>query len=178
MRTRVLILAVAGLMPFAAASAQQIAVAAPRNVLSIQPINAVFTDYSAEYERATSGALTFGVGGTYFNIGEGVDEVTYKSADLKLRYYPNGIALMGFSFGGTAGFSSISGKDFDGTEESASGASVGVLLEYQWLLGVQRNFSVALGVGAKAVFVKDNAFTSDNFVPRYPTARVSVGFAF
>jgi hypothetical protein len=178
MQTRVLILAVAGVMPFAAASAQQIAVAAPRNVLSIQPINAVFTDYSAEYERATGNAVTLGVGGTFFNIGDGVDEITYKSADVKLRYYPNGTALMGFSFGGTAGFSSVSGKDFDGTDESASGPSLGVLLEYQWLLGVQRNFSVALGLGAKAVFVKDNAFTSDNFLARYPTARVSVGFAF
>jgi len=187
MRNCVLVLAATGMMPFAAARAQQITAAAPpqpvfvvmpRNVLSIQPINAVFTDYSAEYERATRGAVTFGIGGTFFNVGDGVDEITYKSADVKLRYYPNGTALMGFSFGGTAGYSSVSGQDFDGTDQSASGPSLGILLEYQWLMGVQRNFSVALGVGAKAVFVKDNAFTSDNFLARYPTARVSVGFAF
>jgi hypothetical protein len=178
MRNRVLLLAVASLLPFAAASAQQVAVAAPRNVLSIQPINAVFTDYSAEYERATAGAVTLGIGGTYFDIGDDFDELTYKSADVKLRYYPNGTALMGFSFGGTAGFTSISGTDFDGTDESVSGPSLGVLLEYQWLLGVKRNFSVALGVGAKALFVNDNTFDSDDFITRYPTARVSVGFAF
>jgi hypothetical protein len=178
MRTRVLLLAVACLVPFAAAPAQQIAAAAPRNVLSIQPINAVFTDYSAEYERATAGAVTLGVGGTYFDVGDGIDQLTYKSGDVKLRYYPNGTALQGFSFGGTAGFASVSGTDFNGTDQSVSGPSLGVLLEYQWLMGVQRNFSVALGVGAKALFVNDNTFNNDNFITRYPTARVSVGFAF
>ena len=179
MRNRVLILAAMAVMPLAAASAQQVpAPAAPHNVISIQPLNAVFTAYSAEYERQTGAAVTLGVGGTFFNIGDGIDEVTFKSADFKLRYYPNGTALMGFSFGGTAGFTSVSGTSFDGTKESASGPSLGVLLEYQWLLGVKHNFSVALGVGAKAVFVKDNQITSQDFAAKYPTARVSVGFAF
>lgn len=185
MRNRVLILIAAVLLPLAAASAQQVAAptapavpAAPHNVISIQPLNAVLTVYSAEYEHQVGAAVTLGVGGTFVNAGSGVDEVTYKSGDLKLRYYPSGTALMGFSFGGTAGFTSVSGTDFAGSKTSVSGPSLGVLLEYQWLLGVQRNFSVALGVGAKAVFVKDNQFTSDNFVTRYPTARVSVGYAF
>jgi hypothetical protein len=175
MRNRVLVLA-AALMPFAAASAQE--AAAPHNVISIQPINAVLTAYSAEYERQTGKAVTVGVGGTYFNAGDGIDEVTYKSGDVKLRYYPNGAALTGFSFGGSAGFSGVSGKDFNGAEASVSGPSLGVLLEYQWLMGVKRNFSVALGAGAKAVFVKDNEITSDSFVTRYPTVRISVGYAF
>ncbi len=182
MRNRVLILAAAALMPFAAASAQQVAApftpATPHSVISIQPINAVFTAYSAEYEHQTGAAVTFGVGGTFLNAGDGIDEVTYKSGDLKLRYYPSGTALIGFSFGGTAGFSSVSGTDFNGAKTSVSGPSLGVLLEYQWLMGLERNFSVALGIGAKAVFVKDNQFTSDNFVTRYPTARISVGYAF
>jgi hypothetical protein len=175
MRNRVLILAAAAFAPFTAASTQQVT---PSNVLSIQPLNAVFTAYSAEYERKIGGATTFGVGGTYFNIGDGVDEVTFKSGDVKLRYYPNGTALMGFSFGGTAGFTTVTGTDFNGGEETASGPSLGVLFEYQWLLGVQRNFAMTLGLGAKAVFVKDNSITSDDFTPRYPTARVSVGYAF
>jgi hypothetical protein len=182
MRNRVLTLAAAVLLPLAAASAQQVAAptapAAPHNVISIQPLNAVFTAYSAEFEHQTGAAVTLGVGGTYVNAGDGIDEITYKSGDLKLRYYPNGTALMGFSFGGSAGFSSVSGTDVSGAKTSVSGPSLGVLLEYQWLLGVQHNFAVALGLGAKAVFVKDNQFTSDNFVTRYPTARVSVGYAF
>lgn len=178
MRNRVLIFTAAALMPFAAASAQQVEVAAPSNVISIQPINAVFTAYSAEYERQAATVVTLGIGGTFLNTGDGIDEVTYKSADFKLRFYPNGTALTGFSFGGTAGVSSLSGTDFNGNKASVSGPSLGVLLEYQWLLGVKRNFSVALGAGAKAVFVKDNQFVSDSFITRYPTARISVGYAF
>jgi hypothetical protein len=176
MRNRFLLLA-AAVMPFAAASGQS--VATPHNVISIQPINAVFTAYSAEYERSMTAASTFGIGGTYFDVGDDVDNVIFKSADVKLRYYPNGTALMGFSFGGSAGFSSIRGiDDTTGEETSLSGPSLGFLLEYQWLMGVRRNISVALGAGAKAVFVKDNNFSNDNFSARYPTARVSIGYAF
>ena len=164
-------------MPFAAARGQS--VAAPHNVLSIQPINAVFTAYSGEYERRLGAASTFGVGGTFFDAGDGTDKLTYKSGDVKLRYYPEGTALMGFSFGVTGGFSSITGTDAtSGSETTVSGPSAGFLLEYQWLMGVQRNVSVALGAGAKAVFVKDTDFSSDSYSARYPTVRVSIGYAF
>ena len=180
MRNRAFILAVAALLPLAAASGQEVATpsVAPRNVLSIQPINAVLAAYSAEYERQVAAALTLGAGGTYFKSGNTVDDVTYKSGDIKLRYYPNGTALMGFSFGGSAGFSSISGFDINGAPLSLSGPSIGVLLEYQWLLGVKRNFAVALGLGAKAVLVKDSTFSNGHSAARYPTARISVGYAF
>jgi hypothetical protein len=176
MRNRFLFLS--ALLPFAAVSAQQVAVVTPQNVISIQPINAMLTAYSAEYEHRTGSAVTFGIGGTYFDVGDGIDDVKYKSGDLKLRYYPNGTALMGFSFGGSGGYTSVSGRDNSGGEVTVSGPSVGVLLEYQWLMGAARNFSVALGAGAKAVFVKDNEITSDSFVTRYPTVRISVGYGF
>jgi hypothetical protein len=176
MRNRFLIIA-AAVLPFAAASGQS--VATPHNVLSIQPINAVFTAYSAEYERQLGGASTFGVGGTFFDAGDAGDKLTYKSGDVKLRYYPEGTALMGFSFGATGGFSSVTGTDnTSGNETTVSGPTLGFLLEYQWLMGVQRNVAVALGAGAKAVFVKDTDFSNDSFSARYPTVRVSIGYAF
>jgi hypothetical protein len=176
MRNRFLILA--AFVPLAAASGQEVAARTPGSVISIQPINAVLTAYSAEYEHRTGGAVTLGVGGTYFDVGDGSDNVKYKSGDLKLRYYPNGVALMGFSFGASGGYSSVTGDNDVGDRVTVGGPSVGVLLEYQWLLGTSRNFAVALGAGAKAVFVKDNEITSDSFVTRYPTVRISVGYGF
>lgn len=162
-------------MPFAA-PAQEIA--GPSNVISIQPLNAVLlTMFSAEYERKTGGAVSAGVGGTYFQVDD-ADDLTYTSGDLKLRFYPQGTALQGFSFGGSVGFSSISATAFDGTDESVSGPSFGILIEYQWLMGTKRNFALALGLGAKAVMVNEDEITSDDFIARYPTARVSVGYAF
>ena len=38
--------------------------AAKKQVLSVQPITAMFTVYSAEFERALSQSVTLGVGGT------------------------------------------------------------------------------------------------------------------
>lgn len=177
MRNRVLILSAFALLPLATAPAQEIR-PERRSVLSIQPLNAVFAAYSAEFEHAVGTAVTLGIGATYFNVGDGIDEVTYKSGDVKLRYYPNGTALMGFAFGVTGGYSGVSAVDFNGNKESASAPSLGVLLEYQWLLGLKRNFAVALGLGAKAIFINGDKFSSSDFVARYPTARVSVGYAF
>ena len=176
MRNRVIAVAAAAMMPFAAASAQANAV--PRNVISIQPLNAMFTVYSAEYERQAGKAVTFGVGGTYWSADDDdlSEEVSYTSADVKLRYYPSGAALQGFSFGASAGFTSVSAQDAT-TDESESGPTFGVLLEYQWLMGVKKNFSVALGAGAKMLFVDEDNVSNETFTARYPTARVSVGYA-
>jgi uncharacterized protein DUF3575 len=193
MKNRVLTVAAAALIPFAVAPAQDtIAVpaqsipaapaqqiVAPHNVISIQPINAVFEVYSAEFEHQVASAASLAVGGTYWNPGDEFDDLTYTSGDLKLRYYPNGTALMGFSFGASVGYTKVTETNTsDGTEQSTSGPTFGVLLEYQWLLGKTRNFAVALGVGAKALMVKEEDISSGDFTARYPTARVSVGFAF
>jgi hypothetical protein len=184
MKNQLLALAAATLMPFAASSAQVEAMPAPisgpSNVLSLQPLNAIFTMYSGEYERRTSRSLSFGVGATHWDVGDDSDNLTYTSGDLKLRFYPQGAALHGFSFGGSVGFSSISAtSSFDGTtEESVSGPSFGILIEHQWLMGASRNFAVALGVGAKAVMVDEDEISSDDFIARYPTIRISVGYAF
>lgn len=177
MRNRVLNLVVMSVLPFAAAAAQD--AGGPSNVLSFQPLNAVMlTAYSAEYERKIGEATSVGIGGTHWNVDE-ANDLTYQSGDLKFRFYPQGVALQGFSLGGSVGFSQISASnDLDGTEESASGPSFGVLIEYQWLMGKSRNFALALGLGAKAVMVDEDEITSDDFVARYPTARVSVGYAF
>lgn len=165
------------ILPFATAVAQD--AGGPSNVLSFQPLNAiVLTAYSAEYERKIGEATSFGIGGTHWNVDDGND-LTYQSGDLKFRFYPQGVALQGFSLGGSVGYSRISAtNDFDATEESVSGPSFGVLIEYQWLMGKSKNVALALGLGAKAVMVDEDEITSDDFVARYPTARISVGYAF
>jgi hypothetical protein len=175
MRNRFNLLAAIVALPVATATAQT---AAPRNVVSIQPLSAVMTVYSGEFERAVGKAASWGVGATYWNAGDSGDEVTYSSGDFKLRYYPSGAALQGFAFGLSAGYSSVSGKSSTGVDESAGGPSAGILLEYQWLMGTKRNFALGLGAGAKMLMVSEDDVSSSNFTARYPTARVSVGYAF
>jgi hypothetical protein len=165
------LVAVAGLVlvPLTVAAGQS---EARPNVFTIQPLNAVFQFYSAEYERAATKAVSWGLGGNFFT-GAFDDDFNYASGEFKLRYYPAGIALQGFSVGGALGITRVSGVN-----ESASGPSLGVLLEYQWLMGEKKNFAVALGVGAKALMIDDDAFSSNDVVARYPTARISVGWAY
>lgn len=174
MRNRFAVIAALAAMPLATAAAQN---NPPRNVLSIQPLSAVMTVFSGEYERATSRSVSFGLGATYWDAGNTGDEVTYTSGDLKLRYYPSGVALQGFSVGATAGYSNVAAKSA-GVDESVSAPSFGVLIEYQWLMGTKRNFAMTLGGGAKMLTISENEVTSANFTARYPTARISIGYAF
>jgi hypothetical protein len=175
-RSALLLTLVAGAATSAAAQAT--AVAPRTQVVSVQPISAVLAVFAAEYERAISPAVTFGVGTAVWLP----DEFQYTSAELKARYYPQERALTGFSVGASVGFTRIkqSYDDIDDPELddlTVSGPSAGALLEYGWLLGRERRFYLGLGLGAKAVFVDSESFIGD-FTARYPTSRISVGYAF
>jgi hypothetical protein len=171
------------LAPMAAATAQGAAAAPmPKNVISIQPLAAMFTVLAAEYERRGGSSWTWGLGVTNWSPDDDAgNELTYTSGDLKLRYYPSGNALQGFSLGASVGFTSVKNENATSTppvEEEVSGGTLGVLLEYQWLLGASKKFAVALGAGAKMLQVDEDEISTGEFLARYPTARVSVGFAF
>jgi hypothetical protein len=173
MRNRFAVLVALMAAPLATVAAQD---AAPRNVISIQPLSAMFTVFSGEFERGLTKAVSWGVGGTYFSIGDTGDEASYTSGDFKLRYYPQGAALNGFSLGGTVGYSNVS--ETVGASNSSQGApAIGLLLEYQWLMGSKKSFSMAMGAGAKAVMLNEDDFTGNEVTARYPTARVSIGYA-
>jgi hypothetical protein len=171
------LVAIAGLVlaPLASAAGQA---EGRKNVFTIQPLNAVFQFYSAEYERAATKAVTWGVGANYASGFLWDDDVSYTSAEFKLRYYPAGVALQGFSVGSALGYTNVRDNNSGGTTPVSEGApSLGVLLEYQWLLGQEKNFALALGLGAKALFI-DTSDSSNDFTARYPTARISIGWAY
>lgn len=159
---------------------------AKNQVISIQPLTSMFTVYTGELERKLSASWTVGVGGTFWSKGvdagdAGGADAKYTSGDLKLRYYPGATPFDGFSFGGQVGYTRVSGQASDGAsgesaEGSTSGPSVGVALDYNWLLGASRSFYVGMGMGAKALFIDRDAV--DGTTVRYPTARVSIGYAF
>lgn len=153
--------------------------ATPRTtVLSVQPLGLIFEFFSAEIEHALKPSMTVGLGGSYWN-GTGVG-IRYTSGDLKLRYYPEGRALQGFAFGGQVGYTSITGQSTSPStatsEATVSGPTIGVGLDYNWLLGASNAFYVGLGLGAKRLFV--NTKDVEDVSGGYPTARVSVGYAF
>ena len=148
------------------------------SVLSIQPVSSMLTVYTGEYELALSRSATVGVGATKFGGGDIGGSFNYLSGDLKLRYYPDGRAFQGFSFGGSVGMTRVSASSDNLQDEgSVTKPSIGIMLDYGWLLGASKSFYVGMGVGAKALFLHGNEFEED-FTARYPTARLSVGLAF
>ncbi|GAC1695354.1 MAG: hypothetical protein NVS9B3_13520 [Gemmatimonadaceae bacterium] len=181
------ILAVAlGLTVSAAAASAQAAQAAPpapqkTTVLSAQPISLILQVYAAEVEHALSPTTTLGVGGTYLPLRNNWDS-KYLSGDIKFRYYPDGHALRGFSFGAQAGYTEISERGYSSTPgvpgplNTSSGPTIGVSLDYNWLLGESRSFYVGLGAGAKRLFITDKGYRDISFA--YPTVRLSVGYAY
>jgi hypothetical protein len=138
----------------------------------------MLTVYAGEGEVAMSRSTTLGVGATYWSPDVIDGEFGYLSGDVKLRYYPEGKAFQGFSFGGSVGVTHLSATDnSNSSSDSATGASIGVLLDYGWLLGEQKSFYVGLGLGAKTLFISDQS-VADHATLHYPTARLSVGWAF
>ena len=138
------------------------------HVVTIQPLGIPALWFSGEYEGAAHSNLSLGAGGSYFSIAD----ITYTSFDAKVRFYP-AQALRGFAVGITGGYSRIT---HDETEDDVSAPTVGTQLDYQWLLGERRRFALALGLGLKRVIVKDEDLPDFSVV--YPTARMSVGYAF
>jgi hypothetical protein len=147
-------------------------------VISIQPLSAMLTVFAGEAEIAMSRSATWGVGATYWSPAVFGGDFAYLSGDVKFRYYPEGKALQGFSFGGSVGVTHLSASDNSTSSTgSATGPSIGVMLDYNWLLGAQKSFYVGLGLGAKTLFISDKSI-ADNATVHYPTGRVSVGWAF
>lgn len=166
---------------FAAAAGAQAPAAAKTAVISIQPLSAVFGVYSAEFEKALAPTVTLGVGGSYWSHEDDVSTTKYTSGDVKLRYYPEAHPFRGFSFGGQAGYTSLSDRTDFGSgggsqTDKASGPTLGVALDYSWLLGESKSFYVGLGLGAKKIFASNKDIGDATLA--YPTAHVSIGYAF
>ena len=165
-----------------AASAQSAAADPPaRQAVSVNLLLLPFEIYQGEYEHVVGAGGSIGVAANYVGL---FDEGDYLSVDGKLRYYPNERALRGFSIGGSLGLTRVTddaaGCAVGGPEpcsESAVGFALGVVLDYNWLLGRQRHFFVGTGIGAKRLFIGDESFDTDLSLG-YPTARLQVGYAF
>ena len=151
-----------------------------RTVISFQPLNAMFSVYTAEIEHAVSTSVTLGVGGSYWSYNDDIGDTKYTSGDVKVRFYPEGHPLQGFSFGGQVGYTSVSDNTtdtFGGSSKSTSnGPTLGVALDYNWLLGASKATYVGLGVGAKKIFANSDDLGDATLT--YPTLRISIGYAF
>ena len=149
-----------------------------KSVLTINPLGIPFEYFSGEFEGLLSGLMTVGLTVSYFG---GFDDIDYTTAEAKLRFYPNEEAPKGFSVGLSTGITSVEGDRFDGTgtgttRERETRPTVGVVVDYNWILGKTKRFLVGAGLGAKRILGSSGDI--DDFNIGYPTARFQVGFLF
>jgi hypothetical protein len=154
-----------------AALAAQEPAATPGTVLSINPLALIFTGISGEIEHRTGPSTALALGLSIWAI----DDFDYQSVEGKFRFYPNGQALRGFSVAGTVGYSHVS-EDDELIGEEGNAITAGVELNYQWLLGAQRNFAITLGAGGKRLFFVGDGIEDASV--GIPTIRFSIGYAF
>lgn len=186
--------AAVALPPAALAAQESSPLPAQRNALATNFIGIPFGLFSLEYERATSfPGLAFGIGGSYFSgdlddeDGAGGDDDRESWAEAKVMYYPGERAFRGFAVGITGGVHSARGYGCERSDafggcsvpslRTQSSPTLGVLVNYDWLLGRQDRFRVGVGIGAKRV-LKNVTEYRDPLSQVYPDGRFVIGFTF
>ena len=163
---------------------------------STNPLALPFGVASAEFERAVGPrGLAVGVGAftsltrdaTLLNDG---GSATFRSLQLKLKYYPREDGLRGFAVGLTAGVAherELSEAFYmyehgvevarQETFRTRTAPTLGATLDYNWLLGRDRRFLLGLGVGARralGVSPRARGPLTDPLVD--PRLQVGIGF--
>ena len=149
------------------------------NLASTNPITLVFGWFTGEYERRLGAGTSIAIGGSYFEWDDDdTGDETYATADVKLRYYPNERVFEGFSLGASVGYASVEevADVFTPETRRVSGPTVGLGVDYGWLIGKRDNVHIGLGIGARRAFYGDDD-DADIELEVLPYLRFSVGVA-
>jgi hypothetical protein len=135
--------------------------------VSANPFLLLYQWFDAEFEHRVGAQGAVALAATQVTMDQ---DDRYRSLALLYRRYLQGEALVGFHLGPRVGVYRV-----DAGEEEGTFFGFGVELGYQWLVGVQRNFSISMGVGATHLFGSD----FDDASSKVPAFRLlNVGWAF
>jgi hypothetical protein len=148
-----------------------------RTYVAVNPLGIPFNIAAAEVESAIASGITLGGAASYTSLSHD----RYTTFEGKLRYYPSEVVLQGFSIGASLGHSRYSTLVGSPTGDIRSGLdynTLGLLVDYNALLGARRRFVVGSGLGAKRIL--GNAEERDRLGLSNPvlTVRFVVGLAF
>ena len=149
-----------------------------RTYIGINPLGIPFDVGSAEVESAIAPGITLGGLASYTDV----DDDRWLSFDAKVRYYPGEVVLRGFSLGlsvGSLRYSTLRPSSFgDQVRQVLTAPTVGVITDYNWMLGTERRFIVGTGLGAKRILASRDDRSRVDISRAYVTARFVVGLAF
>jgi hypothetical protein len=155
---------------------------ANRSYIGFNPLGIPFDIFTAEVESGVAQGITLGGVASHLDV----DNDRFTSFDFKFRYYPGEVVLRGFSLGASIGYLGYSEKNtvFSpgggpvDTRESISTPTIGIIADYNWLLGSQHRFLVGTGLGAKRVLASSEDRSRVGLDRAYVTGRFTVGLAF
>ena len=145
--------------------------------VGINPLGIPFDIFSIEVESGIAQGMTLGASAAHTEI----DNQRYSSADLKFRYYPSEIVLKGFSLGASAGllrYSDITGAFGTDARQTIDTPTIGLLLDYNWMLGATHRFVIGTGVAAKRILAGAADREKVDLSRAQLSARFTVGVAF
>jgi len=148
--------------------------------VGINPLGIPFDIFSIEVESGIAQGMTLGVSAAHTEI----DNARYSSADFKFRYYPSEVVLKGFSIGASAGLLRYSDirSEFDvnvtETRQTIDTPTLGLLLDYNWLLGASHRFIIGTGLAAKRILAGSADRDKVGLDRAQLSARFTVGVAF
>jgi hypothetical protein len=146
-----------------------------RTYVAFDPLLVPFDIGQFELETAIAPGITAGGVASYTNV----DHNRYSSVDFNLRYYPGEVVLRGLSVGLSGGFLRYTNNVGTGDPRvSVDAPTVGVIVDYNWMLGVNRRFLVGTGLGAKRVLAGSNERQPAGLDRAYGTVRFVIGYAF
>ena len=145
-----------------------------RTYISFDPLGIPFDIFSVEVESGIAQGMTLGATGSHLDVS---DE-RFSSADLRFRYYPGEVVLRGFSVGASVGMLRYSDTRDLGVRETLDTPTLGVLVDYNWMLGMQRRFLVGTGLGAKRILASSSERDRVGISRAIMTARFTIGIAF
>jgi len=141
--------------------------------ISINPLGIPFDIFSVEAESGIAQGMTLGGSASHTEI----DNQRWSSADFKFRYYPSEIVLKGFSIGASAGLLRYSDIIND-VRQTIDTPTLGLLLDYNWMLGGTHRFIVGTGLAAKRILAGSGDRAKVDLDRAQLSARFTVGVAF
>jgi hypothetical protein len=144
-----------------------------RTVIGINPLGLPADIGTLEIENAVAQGITVGAAGSYIDVSDS----RFTTLEFKLRYYPGDVVLRGWSVGATAGSTRFS-NIVDGNRETLVAPTIGLIVDYNWLLGRSEHFLIGTGGGAKRVLASEDARERAHVDRAVFTARLIVGVAF
>lgn len=182
MKKQFLAAAAAALLCAAPARAQTDTTATPQKfLLTVNPIGILLDYYSLELEHALSDVVSVSAAGEH----SGVSDTEITAVDFRLRYYPQAKMFSGLALGASLGYGTFNGEEeysYEGgqefiTDNDLTGPTVGLEVNYNYLVGRDRRLFVGLGFGLRRLLSGGN--DSDDTPDIVPGGRYfAIGYTF